>query len=72
MEIVATNNYTLYHKYRPCTNESKSRLLSDKRFVENKIERIYFFFVSIFSETCNIFRPAWSANQNAQLAGHYH
>jgi len=45
----------------------------DKRFVENKkVEGILIFSSQFFIETCNTFRPALSANQNAQLAGHYH
>ena len=44
----------------------------DKRFVENKKVEGILFFSSPFIETCNTFRTALSANQNAQLAGHYH
>jgi len=45
----------------------------DKRFVENKkVEGVLIFLSPFFIETWNTFRPALSANQKAQLAGHYH
>jgi len=44
----------------------------DKRFVKNKKEEGILILSSPFCiQTCNTFRPALSANQNAQLVGHY-